>query len=374
MTSIPVKAVPFNEDEMPLIDERPVVLFAGIFAPTFDSTFMSKGFEKAGYRVVVMDWQKIKFNSTEEYNTVQFDEAENKYKEVPVKIDGIKVLQDILIKKANQEQPDLIFLHIQSEGILNTLIVDELQRIAPTVIYNFDCRKADKMQWLYDLVPYVELVCFSNLEDVQNCRKLGYKNTAVLQSSADYDHYKSEDAIKKLTNLFTDEFEHEIVFIGNRFDNSNLDFENTVQRTQMVEFLEKEYGDRFKAWGIGFSRMVNQQEEKIIYNRAKIAICQNNFYKVNYQSDRAFRAMGCGVLTIMQQYPEINKDFNPMVASVWLTFDMLKEQIDKHLENDLLRYGKAKAGAEFVRENHSWYNRVCQLQELMKLNTLIKAS
>lgn len=367
MTSYPVKTIEFNDDEFPPIDERPLVLFAAIFAPTFDSTFMVKGFEAAGYRVAVLDWQKIKFQANQSFNSVKYEEATDEYKEVEVKEDGIAVLQDLLIKKALAEQPELIFLHIQSEGILNTLIVDQLQRIAPTVIYNFDCRVAEKTQWLYDLVPYVELVCFSNLEDVQNCQKLGYENTAVLHSSADYDHYCYDENISKNNQVIADDYKHDIVFIGNRYDNSNHQFDNTQQRTDMVKFLTDEYGDRFKAWGMGFSKLVNQQEEKIIYNFAKIAITQNNFYRVNYQSDRVYRAMGCGVLTIMQQYPEINKDFNSAVASVWLDFDMLKEQIDKYLDNDILRYSKAKAGAAFVRERHSWYNRVVEIQQLLKL-------
>ena len=250
-THFPVSKPPFLESELPPVDERPVVLFAGIEAPVYSSQFMVKGFEKAGYRVIFLDWQKVKVN------------------------EGVEMLQSLLVVKAMKEQPNLIFLHIQNDNILNTAIVASLQDVAPTVIYNFDCRVKEKMQWLYELAPYVELICFSNIEDVQNCAKLGHHNTAVLKSSADYDHYE------KLPNIeqYKAEYPHEIVFIGNRFDNSNMDFPKAQERTEMVEFLEKTYGDKFKAWGIGYSRMVNQQEERIIYSCAKIAITHNNFYR-----------------------------------------------------------------------------------------------
>lgn len=344
MTSHPVKNLPFNDNEFPVNDERPVVLFAGIEAPTFSSGFMIEGFEQAGYRVEYIDWQKVKFN------------------------EGVGMLQSLLVAKAMKDEPDLIFLHIQSEGILNTAIVSSLQDIAPTVIYNFDCRLEEQMNWLYELVPYVELVCFSNLEDVQNCQKLGHFNTAVLHSSADFNHYN----IIPNTQELKKQYPHEIVFIGNRFDNTNMKFPLAQERKDMVYFLEKEYGDRFKAWGIGFSRMVNQQEERNIYNCCKIAITHNNFYRVNYCSDRVYRAMGCGALVIQKHYPEMNLDFNSKVTSAWLNFEMLKSEIDRFIDNDNLRTIVQSEGYGFIRERHSWYKRVEQLKSLLNPTKVIK--
>lgn len=360
----PVKTIDFTKDEFTKPDTRPLCLLVGIFSPVYDSTYMVSGFEQCGYRVEKMDWQKIKYENTGKQTEVALNEETGQYEEKEVEVNGISVLQDAILKKAMISQPDLIFLHIQSKGILNTLIVDQLQRIADTVIYNFDCRSKKKTQWIYDLVPYVKLVCFSNLEDVMNCRAMGNYNTMVLQSSADYDVYKplpNKEAIPK-------EFRHDIVFIGNRFDNSNMDFPEAKQRTEMVEMLSKEYGDRFKAWGMGwnFSRFVNKQEEVMIYNSCKIAITQNNFNRVDYQSDRIYKAMGCGAFTIAQFFPNINKYFNKYVCSAWLDLPMLKSEIDRYLEDEELRVKKAKYGAAFIREKHSWKNRVEQLLVALK--------
>jgi len=340
MTIHPVKRIPFNENEFPEVDERPVVLFASIQSMVYSTSYMIEGFEKAGYRVETIHWQDVKFN------------------------EGVEMLQSLLVAKAMKDEPNLIFLHIQSEGILNTAIVSTLQEIAPTVIYNFDCRVKEKMDWLYQLVPYVEMVCFSNLDDVQNCTKLGYHNTAVLKSSADFDHYNKLLNVEELRK----DYPHEIVFIGNRFDNSNMEFPFAKERTEMVEFLQKEYGERFKAWGIGFSRMVNQQEERNIYNCAKIAITHNNFYRTNYCSDRTFRAMGCGVFTIQKQYPLINLDFNPTTSSAWLDLEGLKHEIDFYLKHEGVRKEKAQNGFDHVRELHRWFNRVIELQILLDMN------
>lgn len=335
MTSHPVKSVPFNTNEFPAPDPRPLCLFIGIFSPQFDSTFMVKGFEQCGYRVEVMDYQKIKYDS------------------------GVGELQSRMVAKAMKDKPELIFIHIQNDNILNTVIVNELQQIGDVVIYNFDCRAKKKMQWLYDLVPYAKLVCFSNLEDVMACRSMGNYNTMVLQSSADFDVYKplpNKEAIPA-------EFKHDIVFIGNRYDNTNLEFSEAKQRTEMVNLLQEKYGDRFKAWGMGwqFSRLVNKQEEVMIYNGCKIAITHNNFNRADYQSDRIWRIMGCQTLALAQFFPNINKYIVKEVAGAWLDFDMLVAEIDRYLEDEPLRIKKAGLAALFVREKHSWKNRVEQL-------------
>jgi len=334
--------VPFEEGDF-VVDKRPKLLFAAVYAPTFNSDFMVRGFEKAGYSVVVMDWQKIKL------------------------LEGVEGLRQRLVMKAQMEEPELIFLHIQNAGVVDVTTADELQRVAPTVSYNFDCRSFEDSKWMYDLAPHLELSIFSNNEDVQRCKHLGINNVAVMQSSADFEHYRpfnlSDDKKK--------EYPHDIVFIGNKFDTTNMKFDKAAERTQMVEFLQREYGNRFKAWGRGYSRMVHQQEEAMIYNCAKIAITQNNFERSRYCSDRIFRAMGCGVMTIQQYYPEIAKDFNKMVTSTWINFGMLKEEIDMYLDNEDLRAAKSRAGAEFVREKHSWYNRVLEMQSLLKMNNQI---
>lgn len=343
----PVKTAKFNDNEFPPEDKRPLCLFVGIFAPTYDSTYMVTGFEQAGYRVEVMDYQKIKYES------------------------GVEELQSRMVAKAAKDKPELIFLHIQNDNILNTVIVSTLQEIGDVVIYNFDCRLKDQIQWLYDLVPYVKLVCFSNMEDVQNCRDKGYYNTMVLQSSADYDVYKPIENKDAIPN----EFKHDIVFIGNRFDNSNMKFPEAKQRTEMVKLLQETYGDRFKAWGMGwdYSRLVNRQEEVMIYNGCKIAITQNNFNRADYQSDRVYRSMGCGALTLMQFFPNVNKYFIKEVAGAWLydehednPFSMLLSEIDRYLLDEELRHKKAMNGAAFVRAKHSWINRVNEIKIALK--------
>lgn len=335
------RAVPFDESGF-LTDERPCILFVAMYAPTgtngsiFNSDFMVDGFNKAGYRVEVMDWQKIRFN------------------------EGIEGLHQRILYKAMAEKPELIFLHIQTVGILSKEFLDELNKVSFTVSYNFDCRTFKDTEWQYELAPHLGYSFVSNKEDVLRCNAFGIFNVGVLHSSADFNHYKR-------IKVEITEDDPEIVFIGNNFETSNLDFQKKKERVELVKFMQENFGNRFKAYGRGWdnSGIVNQQEEVVIYNKAKIAITHNNFYRTAYQSDRAYRAMGSGCLTIMQYYPEINKDFTPQVASTWLNFDMLKTECERYLENEEERIKKANAGYDWVRHQHSWHNRAMQMTEIL---------
>lgn len=322
--------------DQPVKDERPVVLFAAIYAPTYNSDYMVRGFEEAGYRVCVINWQEVRFN------------------------EGTIGLAERLLMKANEEQPELIFLHIQNKDVLNKELLEQLNKISFTISYTFDCRSIEKTEWMYELAPYVGLTLFSNYLDVQMCKELGIFNVDVLHSSADFAHYRKGNI--ELTDV------GEIVFIGNNYENSNMGFDKSKERREMVDFMKAEFGDKFRVYGQGWegSKIVNQQEEVLIYNNAKIAITHNNYYRAGYQSDRAYRAMASGVFSILQYYPEINKDFNSQVISTWNSFEMLRDECIKYLKDDELRINKAEAGLLFVRNKCSWKERVLKLKSMIK--------
>ena len=92
----------------------------------------------------------------------------------------------------------------------------------------------------------------------------------------------------------------EIVFLGGNYAMSNMNYPSAQERIELVEFLQKEFPDKFRVYGMGWegTKMVHAQDEIKIYNQAKIAITHNNFQRKGYTSDRLFRAIGCGAMTI----------------------------------------------------------------------------
>jgi len=207
------------------------------------------------------------------------------------------------------------------------------------------------------------MLLFSDLESIAECKKEGILNVGHLQSSADYFAYRKID-IRESTNEYG-----EVVFIGNNYINSpQLGFEKAEERVEMVSVMEKTFKHRFKVYGLnweGEPRLTYPHMEALIYNSAKVAITHNNFLRGGYQSDRAFRAMGCGIYTVAQYYPGINLDFNPSVLATWLNFEMLATEVERALSNDKRRKVIADAGHDYVRQVHTWQRRVEKMTELI---------
>lgn len=309
------------------------VLHIAINAPTYSSRGMELGFKKAGFTdYEALDYQAIRLN------------------------EGTDGLLQRMIAKAHICKPELIFVHIQNNDILDIETVKKLSNIGFTVLYNFDCRNKAESKWMYDLAPYFGLVLFSNEEDVNNCKELGIKNTAVLQSSADFLFYDK-------TGIKVDKYP-EIVFVGNNYVGTNLNFELAHERQDMVDFLGLEFDDKFGAYGRGqFNQMINQQEELFCYNSAKIAISQSNFDKELYTSDRIWKIMACGTFCLVRHFDGIEKLFERGIHLDWFTgLDELKEKINYYLENEDERESIARIGMNYVRENHTWSNRFEEME------------
>lgn len=307
----------------------------------YSSKGMEKGFKKAGFT----DYEWL------DYQAIRLSE-------------GTDGLLQRMIAKAHICKSELIFVHIQNNDILNKETVEKLSKIGFTVLYNFDCRNKEESKWMYDLASYFGLVFFSNQEDVDNCKGLDIKNTAVLQSSCDIDLYKK-------TGASLDKYP-DVVFVGNNYVGTNLNFELAHERQEMIDFLGLEFDNKFGAYGRGqFNPMINQDEEILCYNSAKIAISQNNFNKELYTSDRIWKIMSCGTFCLAHHFDGIEKIFERGVHLDWFTtLDELKEKIEYYLENSQEREAIAKIGMNFVRENHAWSNRFEEM-ELIINKTLV---
>jgi len=313
------------------------VLHIGINAVgIYSSRGMEIGFKKAGFTDYdFLDYQSIRFN------------------------EGTNGLLQRMLVKANICKPELIFIHIQNNDILDVETIKSLSKIGFTVLYNFDCRNKDESKWMYDLAPYFGLVLFSNQEDVDNCKELGIKNVSVLQSSADFDFYnKTGIDISKYPD---------VVFVGNNYVGTNLSFDLAKERQEIIDFLYLEFDNKFESYGRGQSgQMIDPYEESVCYNSAKIAISQSNFDKEFYTSDRIWKIMACGTFCLARYFDGIEKIFERGVHLDWFNgLDELKEKVEYYLENEDEREAIAKVGMNLVRENHSWANRFEEMELLI---------
>lgn len=261
-----------------------------------------------------------------------------------------ETMRRMLIQEAECLKPDLIFSQIQGSDILDLQTFQTLSQISFTVNYTFDIRTPEQTEWLYNLCPVLGLICFSNQRDVDECKRRGYDNVMVLQSSADPDVYKPDESIERKG----------IVFIGNNFENTNHQFPLSQERREMVEFLQKEFPDQFKVYGnnFGITKLINQKEEIEILQSAAIVIGQNNFDAELYCSDRIWRTMMCGAFCLTKHFGGVEKLFDKDQLGWWRDLNSLKENIKYYLEKPNRTALRAEAGRQHVLVNHTWAARI----------------
>lgn len=338
--TVGLKLLPPDEE---IVDERPVALMIAMYAPggVFSSDAIVKAFEQNGYRTVVMDWQKIKLS------------------------EGVLGMWDRVLAKAAIEKPAIIWMHIQTESGLDMDSLAELKNYAPVVNYTLDVRK-EGAGWFKEAAKYVALSCVACQEDANEIKELGH-DAIVLQSSCDMEFYKPS----LIPNMTHGVYTPDIAFIGTNMEATNLGFPLAKERQEMCAFLKDQYGDRFRSYGKGQTenRFINPHEEINLYHSAKIIIGQNNFYKENYTSDRLWRAMASGAFYLTAAFPGIRQIFSPGIHLDWFRdLNELKLLIDMYLSETSDRKAIARMGAQFVRENHTWADRIKTIKEKLRVH------
>lgn len=324
------------------------VLHVGFDAQSHSKEGLRKGFLAAGFTEYnFLNWQNLRLDA------------------------GILGCQARMIQAAKNLSPDLIFCQFQNPEVLDEETVIELSKCGFTVNYTFDVRDAERTEWMYELGPHFGLTLFACKEDADEARRRGINNVGNIHSSCDPDFYHPISLSAEEKRKYP-----EIVFIGNNYERTNLGFEKSKEREEMVNFMKAEFGERFGVlglnWGVG-SRIVDPWEEVRIYNSAKVVICHNDFYRGKYCSDRQWRAMACGANVIVHHYPEVVQDFEDYFISFWKILDELKHRCELVLDGNWIIYDRGNDYRKCFLERHTWQKRIESIKSMIhELRTAAK--
>lgn len=265
-------------------------------------------------------------------------------------------------KKVDQIQPDLIFMQVQNNQFLTIQDIKEFSELSPNckiVNWTGDVREP-LSQWWYDVGKLKNVItCFTNWKNVRDLRQEGI-DSYYLQIGYEKSTYNKNGSVSNNTQP--------IVFMGNNYFDR---FPLSVERAKMVYRLKREFGKDFGVYGtnwgeIGKSLMENPEAEAEMYRSCKISIGINHYDLDRYDSDRLFRAMGCGAFYLNKKHTGIFKDFQDSKhLVVWDTIDDLIEKIKYYLNHDGERQAIARLGNEFVEEKHTWENRIKTLKGIL---------
>ena len=276
------------------------VLHIALNAPNEPNHGIEKGFLHNGVAYMQIDWIKCK----ETHNVFQF--------------------QHHVLTEARRFMPNIIFMQLQTEGVILKETAQELSKKYFVVNWTGDVRET--VDWYVDLGRHVDLTLFTNMVDVQKVKDAGVNNVDYLQIGYDQDIYRK----------FTSKVPYPpIVFLGNNYSHRVPPFPLTAERINMVIFLRNIFGDQFQVYGInwGTARLM-PNAEVVCYNNCKIAINQNHFDYERFSSDRILRIMASGAMCLSRYYKGIELEFNiGEHLDVWSTFPELKEKINYYIKS-----------------------------------------
>lgn len=289
------------------------------------------------------------------YEFIEWQKFHTPYPELNTPQKRIELTNEIMSKCIGK---DLIFIHIQTEGVVTAGMLKLVHDLNPTckiVNFNGDVRN-EIPEFMYELGKEC-ITLYTNEHDVNLMKKKGY-DARYMNVGFDPLIYKPEGNKANCAP---------IVFIGNNY--KDHPFPMSKFRDQMVHELKEEFGDKFAVYGNGWGELsegyLTAYDEAEVLRGCKAVINVSHFEYERYSSDRLHRSMGCGTMVCNKNFPKQEIDFGNGTMYNWETIKDLKERIYWILnipEKDLNYYKSVKDYAtEFAKENLTWEKLIKKL-------------
>jgi hypothetical protein len=210
-----------------------------------------------------------------------------------------------------------------------------------------------------------------NMRDLENC-PLANSDYVFLPDNTNKDRWNSlginQHCVRQgiydgmcYRGVKDDNYNKDILFVGS----VNYDFYR--YRVPLIEFLQKEYGDRFLHVGGADCNELRNDELSNAVASVKIVI-GDSVYAPEYWSNRIYETIGRGGMCIhsytegIDDEYEVGKHFDVYTGG---NYQELKSKIDYYLANDVLRESISAQGMEFTKANHTLLNRAEQVVNII---------
>ena len=157
---------------------------------------------------------------------------------------------------------------------------------------------------------------------------------------------------------------NDVIFVGSKGYHNEWKW-----RPQLIDWLYKTYGDRFKHYGNDGLGVVRGDDLNKLYASTKIVVGDTlclNFNYPYYLSDRVFETTGRGGFLLMPYIKGIEDLFEvgkEIITFKFGDFKDLKKKIDYYLEHDEEREKIRIAGFERTKKDHTYKNRWIKILE-----------
>jgi hypothetical protein len=285
-----------------------------------------------------------------------------------------------VIATAASLRPTLIFMQLQSPGVLQPDTIAEMRRVTGIdrlVIVSW-CGDVGGIngpypvpgdRWAYDVAAHCDLMLYTSMSQARAHRSRGMHNAAYVQIGYDEDRY-FEGGDAEYGSRF------DVAFLGANYDErqwTSVPGNDVRLRQQVVAVMRDQIGARFGLFGRAWSTSVDHlppAQSGDVYRRSSLAVnislCS---FLERYSSDRLLRILACGTPVLVKAFDDWRSFglIDGQNALVWDTVDDLmaltRTWLDPGRRAELRTIGRL--GAQLAREHHSWGIRMQEMYPLM---------
>lgn len=273
-----------------------------------------------------------------------------------------------LVNKAVHYQPDIVLLQIQHTNIIDGNTIAKIKEKLPnTIICNYTIDVRNYVPPTYkDIARWSDYNLISSTGQIEFFEEELGKKVHYWQIG-----YNPKLYYRDLNK--TEKYEWDVIFIANY--NTVDSYPGKKERELVCKLLHKTFGNRFALFGHGWpdeyhSRgSIDQPAVGKLYHKAFCALSVSHYNDLNhYFSDRLLMCLASGRPTISLKFPKWESYFTD--KSDIVIADSIEEIPDKVkwlLDNKDYAEFIGESGAAKVYAEHSYFNRMIELLEIIKL-------
>lgn len=277
----------------------------------------------------------------------------------------------VLLATARQLRPTVVFMQLQNAEAFSPATIEQLRAASDpsAVIVSWDGDQPDyaftdpRHAWFIELGKVCDASLVTSTAQPPIYAAAGVKNPGYLQIGIDEELYQPRPPTPGTP---------EIVFLASRYEHTSH-----ARRTELAAELHARYGNRFAVYGHGWESfsygraLLTQPQEAGVYSAARCAISMSMRNDLPaYSSDRLFRALASGAVTLVEYFPELETTVGlqpGLHGFEWAARPELFDHIDAILDVPDPTYEfMRRAASEFARRYHSWKARAPELREVIR--------
>jgi hypothetical protein len=229
------------------------------------------------------------------------------------------------------ERPDMLFMQLHENNAVPMGMVKELKDRGTFVVDWFGDVRDDLPRAYVDRFRAVNVTACTNMRDIATMQAMGH-DARFLQVGYDEEIYTDQG--KRLSGIAP------IVFMGNNY---GMRFPLSQHRADMVEAMRDAFKLDFAVYGKGWgTHALDPITEACVYRSTTVAIHADHYDIEGFFSDRALRASACGARVVT------------------VTGLPLEQCVAKVREE--LPFGRDPIAAGWAKHNHTWHQRIKQLE------------